>query len=123
MAWAKANGKYEGENPVDIASGGLPDNRSEVPNHHPALPYDDLPGVMRALAAQDSISGLALRFIILTTVRSGEARGARREIDLDVSFQQVVHPARTEGADEDTARSQSAAKRGGACGPRRSPRS
>ncbi|WP_434220948.1 tyrosine-type recombinase/integrase, partial [Paralimibaculum aggregatum] len=76
MARAKANEKYAGETPVEIASGGLADNRPEGPDHHPALPRDALPGAMQAPAAQDSVSGLALRFITLPAVRLDEGRGA-----------------------------------------------
>lgn len=86
MAWAKSTGNYDGENPVETANGALPRNTDAEPRHHPALPYDDVPAVMRRLEAQSGASGLALRFIILTAVRSIEARGARwEEIDLDAA--------------------------------------
>lgn len=51
--------------------------------HHPALPFAELPGFMAALRERDSISARALEFTILTAARTGEAIGARwKEIDL-----------------------------------------
>jgi len=44
--------------------------------HHPALPWDQMPGFMEALKASDGMGALALRFAILTASRSGEVRGA-----------------------------------------------
>jgi len=48
------------------------------------MPYDALPGFMADLAKRDGIAAMALRFLILTSARSGEIRGARwSEIDLE----------------------------------------
>jgi integrase len=44
--------------------------------HHPALPYADLGNFMVKLRANQSISALALEFLILTAVRSGSVRKA-----------------------------------------------
>ena len=44
--------------------------------HHPALPYADLGNFMARLRANESISALALEFLILTAVRSGSVRKA-----------------------------------------------
>jgi integrase len=50
---------------------------------HPALPYDQLPEFMARLAEQDGLGALALRLVILTCSRTGEALGGRwAEIDL-----------------------------------------
>ncbi|WP_198415280.1 tyrosine-type recombinase/integrase [Sulfuriferula plumbiphila] len=52
--------------------------------HHPAAPYTDVPRIMSALRGKAFVSAYALRFTILTAVRSGDARGATwAEIDLD----------------------------------------
>ena len=40
--------------------------------HHPAMPYTDLPVFMEELRQNDSISSLALQFLILTTTRTSE---------------------------------------------------
>ena len=51
--------------------------------HHPALPYADLPQFMAELRANDSISARALEFTILTACRTGEVINASwSEIDL-----------------------------------------
>ena len=44
--------------------------------HLAAAPYTDVPRIMSALRKRDYLSAYCLRFIILTTARSGEARGA-----------------------------------------------
>jgi integrase len=44
--------------------------------HHPALPYAELGTFMARLRANQSISALALEFLILTAVRSGSVRKA-----------------------------------------------
>lgn len=51
--------------------------------HHPAIPYKDMAGFMAALRTKDTMSARCLEWLILTSARSGEARGARwSEIDL-----------------------------------------
>jgi integrase len=45
--------------------------------HHPAMPYSDVPAYMSVLRERPSMASLCLQFIILTAARSGEARGAR----------------------------------------------
>jgi integrase len=52
--------------------------------HHPAMPYTDVPSFMVELEAHPGISPLALRFVILTAARTGEALGATwEEIDME----------------------------------------
>lgn len=54
------------------------------PVNHPAMPYVDVPAFMGELAAQDSISSMALRFLILTATRTNEVLQSQwDEIDLD----------------------------------------
>lgn len=56
--------------------------RVRRPEHHPAMPYQEIPDLMRLLMQQTSVSSQALRFLILTACRSGEVLGARwQEID------------------------------------------
>jgi integrase len=51
--------------------------------HHAAAKYSDVPSILSALREKDFLSAYCLRFIILTAVRSGEARGALwSEIDM-----------------------------------------
>ncbi|HQS03921.1 MAG: integrase [Halothiobacillus sp. 20-53-49] len=58
-----------------------------TPEHHAAAPYADVPLIMSALCGKSHISAHCLRFTILTSARSGEARGATwDEIDLDTGI-------------------------------------
>ncbi len=83
MNWARTAGHYEGMNPVEGVEDGLPKQRRRV-KHFRALPYGDLPELMRRIEDVDGIGALALRFTILTAARSGEVRGAMwAEIDTE----------------------------------------
>ena len=84
MAWAKGANLYTGENPVTAAEGSLPRHIAGQVQHYAAMPYDALPGFMADLAKRDGIAAMALRFLILTSARSGEVRGAQwSEMDLE----------------------------------------
>lgn len=53
-------------------------------DHHPAMPYGDVPSFMLELSQNNSVSALALRFLILTATRTSEVLKAEwDEIDLD----------------------------------------
>jgi integrase len=89
LDWAKASGYRTGENParwkghLDI----LLAERRKVRRveHYEAMPYDQLPGFMAELRAQEGIVARALEFTILTSARVSEAIGARwSEIKGDV---------------------------------------
>lgn len=83
MQWAKGAGYFDGENPVEAASGSLPRHTQQQPRHHAALPYKELPAFMAAIGERSGIAARALAFAILTVSRSGEARAARwEEVDL-----------------------------------------
>ncbi len=75
LNWARTAGHYEGMNPVEGVEDGLPKQRAKV-QHFTALPYDELPELMRRIEGVDGMGALALRFLILTAARSGEVRGA-----------------------------------------------
>lgn len=80
--WAKGAGHYPHENPVNGLKKALPVVKS-VDSHMASLPWQDLPALMSDLAQREGVSARTLEFIILTAVRSGEARGARwAEFDL-----------------------------------------
>ncbi len=87
LDFAKAKSWRSGENPArwkESMKHRLPSvSRTRKAEHHPALPWQQVPAFFSALRAMDSISARCLQFSILTACRSGEARGARwREIDL-----------------------------------------
>ena len=87
LAFAEARGwRPEGKNPAQWKNGLdaiLPPRQRLQRGHHKALAYHDVPAFMQRLTALPGVSAMALRFIILTAARSGEAVGARwSEIDL-----------------------------------------
>ncbi|MCW2246226.1 integrase [Azospirillum fermentarium] len=89
LDWASAKGFREGENPVRSVTKGLPKQKDAV-EHFAALPFADVPAFLSRLRETDQtgpLVKLALEFLILTAVRSGEMRGARwSEIDLDAKL-------------------------------------
>lgn len=57
-----------------------------VVEHHRALPWQDVPALWRLLCEKPTASRLALRWVMVTACRSGEARGATwAEIDRDAA--------------------------------------
>lgn len=78
--WAIAAGYREAENPATW-KGGLkamlpaPGKVARV-RHHPALPWQDVPGFLADLRQRGGLASRALEFAILTAARSGEVRGA-----------------------------------------------
>ena len=85
LAWAQARGHIAGSNEAgECLNAALPQRRGERA-HHAALDHADIPAAFAAIA-NDSATGLALRFAILTGARSGEATGARwAEVDLEAA--------------------------------------
>ena len=90
LDYATARGWRSGENPARWR--GHLDNllpaRSKVAKveHHAALPWREIGAFMAALAEEEGVSALALRFAILTAARTGEVIGARwSEIDMQAA--------------------------------------
>jgi integrase len=87
LSWAIARGYRSGPNPA-LWRGHLDTMlpspaKIAKPNHHEAMPYDQLPRFIEALVSKEGITAKALLFKILTNARSGEAVRARfSEIDL-----------------------------------------
>lgn len=62
----------------------LPKRAKLTRGHHAAMPYSDVPALVKGLRERQATAARALEFAILTATRSGEALGARwEEIDLD----------------------------------------
>ena len=84
LQWCQAHGYVEQNVAGEAIDGALP-AMSAVRAHHRALRYADVPAAIRqirACRASDS-ARLCLEFLVLTSTRSGEVRGARwEEIDL-----------------------------------------
>ncbi|WP_324614865.1 tyrosine-type recombinase/integrase [Hyphomicrobium album] len=81
---ARVAGHRDGINPVDAIGAAL-QKQPRRSRHHAAVPYADMPALMRRLHASngDGLVRLALEFTILTAMRTGEVLGARwEEIDL-----------------------------------------
>ncbi len=89
LSAAKAKGLRTGENPA-MWRGNLKEllpKAKKTKRHHAAAPYKNMPGIVRALQERhqsaDTNVNFAAEFIILTAVRTNEARYMRvREIDL-----------------------------------------
>lgn len=83
---AKAAGHRSGENPAGWKGHLallLPKAKKLSRGHHPAMAYGDVPAFIEKLRNASGVGVLALEFLILTTARSGEVRGARwNEIDM-----------------------------------------
>jgi integrase len=84
---AKARGLRSGDNPAQWKGHIdqiLPAHSKLSRGHHAAMPFADAPAFLRRLRAADGVGARALEFVVLTAVRSGEARGAKwQEIDLE----------------------------------------
>ena len=78
LRYAAAHGMRANDNPADarmLRHAGLP----ALPGgrKQPSLPWQRLPAFMVALDTMPGLAPLALRFCVLTALRSGEVRGAR----------------------------------------------
>jgi integrase len=84
---AKAQGHRSGENPATWRghlSHLLPKRQKIDRGHFAATPYSDIPAFVAKLRKLESVSALALEFLILTAARLGEVLGATwGEIDLE----------------------------------------
>jgi integrase len=89
LDWAKVNGHRSGENPAQWRGhlDHLLPARSKVHKveHHPALPYEQIPKFMAELRTQEGVAAKALEFTILTAARSGEPRGIPWEGEIDTA--------------------------------------
>jgi integrase len=99
---AKGKGWRHGENPARWKGNlkGLlpPKGRMARVEHHPSLPWQQIPAFLKALREQAGTAALALEFAILTAARTGEIRGMRwNEIDLEERIW-VVPPERMKAA-------------------------
>lgn len=83
MKWCVAKG-WRTDNPVDSVDKGLPRQTDKV-THRRSLPYGEVAACLEAVAASGAglSTKLCLELLVLTCVRSNEAREARwSEIDL-----------------------------------------
>jgi len=87
---AKAEGLRQGENPAAWRGNLqylLPKRKKLSRGHHKAMPYADVPDFVAKLRPQQTVSALALEFIILMAARAGEVLGAAwGEVDLQAAL-------------------------------------
>ena len=80
LDWARVRGYRGGENPARWRGhlDHLLPARKKLARvkHHAALPYRELPALMRRLRERDDVEARALEFVILTAARAGEAVAA-----------------------------------------------
>ena len=87
LDWAKVHGHRDGENPARW-QGNLENVLPSLAKirdvkHHAALPYPEIADFIKRLRARNGTAAVALEFLILTSARSGEVRGATwQEFDL-----------------------------------------
>lgn len=91
LDWATAHGHRTGPNPArwrGQLEHILANPKKIAPVEHlAAVPFTDLPAVYLQIAAARGQAARALRFLILTAVRSGEVRGMLwSEVDLDAGL-------------------------------------
>jgi integrase len=91
LDWAKVHQLRTGDNPARWKGhlDHLLPRPSKVtkPDHHAAMPYAQVPDFMARLAERDGRARRALRFTILTAVRTNETTGAAwSEFDLDAGL-------------------------------------
>lgn len=93
---AKAKGLRDGENPArwrGHLSNLLPKRQKLQRGHHPAVPFDQVAGVVERLREVGSVSALALEFTILTAARTSETLlSTWREIDLESKVWTIPAP-------------------------------
>ena len=85
LRWAQAHGYVEHNAAGESIDGALP-TMPRIKAHFRALPYQEVPAALDAVASSTATAAakLCLRFLVLTACRSGEARGATwNEIDPD----------------------------------------
>jgi integrase len=84
---AKAKDQRSGENPArwrGHLDQLLPKRQKLIRGHHAALPYEEIPDLMKGLRSRSAVAARALEFTILTACRTSEVLGAKwEEMDLD----------------------------------------
>ena len=101
MKWAKAQGYYSGDNPVELAQMALP-KISQIESHHAALPFTEIPALIEQLQSSTLMPStrLALTYLILTASRQSEVLLASwDEIEMDKG-QWIIPAARMKAGSE-----------------------
>ena len=78
--------EWRTDNPASTSIAKALPRRARLKQHHPALPFTDVPGALHLIreSTADPTTRLAFEFMVLTAARAGEVRGASwEEMDLD----------------------------------------
>ena len=97
--WANVQGFRSAANPVEAVRAALPRKKVKVQNFA-AIPWDETPELMRKLEKVSGVGALALRFTILTVLRSGAVRKATWD-QFSEGFDRWTIPAENMKADEE----------------------
>jgi integrase len=109
--FARAHGWRVSDNPASWAIWEhlAPKRPKTEEPHHAALPWADVPELLARIRAVDVISARLTEFVILTAVRSQEARGARwSEIDFDRKVWTIPGERMKKGLDHEVPLSEAA---------------
>ena len=82
--WCIVQG-WRSDNPASAIARALP-RRPRLKQHHPALPYAEVPAAIQKVrdSSAETATKLAFEFMLLTAARTGEVRGMKwEEVDLD----------------------------------------
>ena len=94
LGWVMAHHEHMASNAAGEGIDAALPRTPKVGNHQRAIHYDDVPDAMRRIDHSEAspASKLCLQLLILTGVRSGEARGAQwSEIDFDRATWTIPH--------------------------------
>lgn len=106
LSAAKVDGYRDGLNPArwqDNLAPKFKNRKQKAKKHHAAVPFEEMPAFMVELQKLKSTSARALEFVILTAVRTGEARKATwNEIDFEEKTWTIPagHMKKTKQTDE-----------------------
>jgi integrase len=103
LDWALVRGYRSGDNPArsELIKQALPKPTNVAPvQHHPALPYQQIPQFLQTLRQREGVGPRALEFLILTAARAGEVLGATwDELNLETK-EWVIREGRMKNARE-----------------------
>lgn len=114
LGWAAAHNYRTGANPAAWAGGPLqhllpPINKVRVVKPREAVPYAEVPALVKQLHAMGSTSATAIIFTLLTGARTAEVIGATwSEVDLDAKVWTIPGPRMKSGREHRVALSDAA---------------
>lgn len=83
---------WRSDNPASTSIAKALPRRRRLKQHHPALPYGDVPAALEAIreSTSDAVTRLSFEFLVLTASRANEVRGMEwREVDFEARSWEV----------------------------------